>query len=53
MQNAAFSALKIDAEYRIFEKKPDQIADFMRSLSEENIWGLNITIPYKEKVIPF
>jgi len=53
MHKAAFSALKINAEYKIFEKKPDELAGFMRSLAKERIFGLNITIPYKEKVIPF
>lgn len=53
MHNAAFRALKINAEYRIFEKKPEELEDFLYSLSKDNIFGLNVTIPYKEKVIPF
>jgi shikimate dehydrogenase len=52
MHNAAFQALKINAEYRIFEKKPEELESFIRSLPEENIYGLNVTVPYKEKVIP-
>lgn len=53
MHNAAFHVLKINAEYRIFEKKPEELENFLHSLPEENIYGLNVTIPYKEKVIPF
>ncbi|MCX5703013.1 MAG: shikimate dehydrogenase [Candidatus Omnitrophica bacterium] len=53
MHNAAFSALKINAEYKIFEKNPDELEKFIRSLFKERIVGLNITIPYKERVIPF
>jgi len=53
MHNAAFQALKINAEYRIFEKKPKDVEDFIHSLSKENIYGLNVTIPYKEIVLPF
>lgn len=53
MHNAAFSALKINAEYRLFEVKPEELDDFLNSFSKENICGLNVTIPYKEKVIPF
>lgn len=53
MQNAAFAALKIKAEYRIFEKRPEELEGFLGSLPEQNIYGLNITVPYKEKVIPF
>lgn len=53
MHNAAFSHLKIDAEYKIFEKKPEEAEGFIRLLAENNIAGLNITVPYKEKIVPF
>ena len=50
MQNAAFRALKLDAEYHLFEVP---CADFERFLEriklEKNISGLNVTIPYKIK----
>jgi shikimate dehydrogenase len=53
MHNAAFSALKINAEYRLFELKENELECFLKSLPQQNILGLNVTIPYKEKVIPF
>jgi len=53
IHNAAFRALKINAQYKIFEIEPQDLEDFIHSLSKQNIFGLNITIPYKEKVIPF
>lgn len=53
MHNAAFAALKINAEYKIFEKKPEELESFIRSLDKVGISGLNVTVPYKEKVIPF
>lgn len=53
MHNAAFKALDIDAEYRLFEKKPEELDSFLNSLSKENISGLNVTIPYKEKILSF
>ena len=53
MHNAAFRALGINAEYKIFEKRPEELADFLASLSEKSIYGLNVTVPYKEKVISF
>jgi len=52
MHNAAFAHLKIDAEYKLFEVKPEDLNDFVGSLSQKNIHGLNVTIPHKEKVIP-
>ena len=53
MHNAAFAALKINAEYRKFELKEGELAPFFGSLKEKNICGLNVTVPYKEKVISF
>lgn len=53
MHNAAFRALKIDAEYKIFEKNPQELGDFLKSLRKENIYGLNVTVPYKEDVMAF
>ena len=39
-----------DYEYRIYEKSPDQVEDFVRN----GDWhGINVTIPYKKTVIPF
>lgn len=53
MHNAAFSYLKISAEYRLFPLLKESLEDFLISLTQNNIHGLNITIPYKEMVIPF
>jgi len=53
MHNAAFKALGIDAEYKLFPLKEDEIENFLKSLKANNIHGINVTVPYKEKVIPF
>jgi shikimate dehydrogenase len=53
MHNAAFRALGIDAEYGLFELKPNQIAAFFSSLTEKHIYGFNVTVPYKEQVFDF
>lgn len=53
MHNAAFAELKIDAEYKLFPLKEEELGDFLKNASKNNIHGLNITVPYKEKVIPF
>jgi len=53
MHNAAFSALKINAKYESFEVKPDDLEGFLEKLTERNIIGLNITVPYKEKMLDF
>jgi shikimate dehydrogenase len=52
MHNAAFNSLKINAEYRLFEVSPDDLGSFFAGLRQNNVFGLNITIPYKERVVP-
>lgn len=37
-------------EYRLYEKEPEELADFLTSGSFD---ALNVTIPYKKAVIPF
>ena len=50
--NEKFHSEGIDAEYVNFEIP--SINDFMEVIEENpNICGLNVTIPYKEQVIPF
>ncbi len=40
----------INYDYSIFEKEPEQLADFLR----QGDWaGMNVTIPYKETVMEF
>ncbi len=53
MHNAAFRALKINAEYKLFPLKERELKGFLKNLKKNNIFGLNVTIPYKEKIIPF
>jgi shikimate dehydrogenase len=53
MHNAAFQFRHINAEYKLFEKKTEELETFLHSLSEQNIYGLNVTVPYKEKVLKF
>lgn len=53
MHNAAFRALKINAEYRIFEVEPEELDNFLNEIDKNNISGLNITVPYKERILDF
>lgn len=52
MHNAAFAHLKLNAEYRLFELKEEELAPFIGSVASRGIDGLNVTVPYKEKVVP-
>jgi len=53
MHNAALKALKIKARYKLFELQAEQLEDFLGNLKKNNILGFNVTIPYKEKVLPY
>lgn len=39
-----------DYEYRLYEKSPEELADFLQN---GDFHGLNVTIPYKKAVVPF
>ncbi|MCX5680330.1 MAG: shikimate dehydrogenase [Candidatus Omnitrophica bacterium] len=49
MQNAAFKAAGIDAEYGVYDVAPEGLEDFLSNLSRKGISGLNVTIPHKIK----
>jgi len=52
MHNAAFKHLGIDAEYKLFEIRPDELEGFF-SHFKERLSGINITIPHKEASIKY
>ena len=48
--NGKFKAEEIDADYQLFEI--DNIAEIDDIIAKHNLEGLNVTIPYKESIIP-
>jgi shikimate dehydrogenase len=56
MQNAAFKALKVNAVYKLFPlADQEELKLFMEDLREADnpIFGLNVTVPYKQDVLPY
>ena len=55
MHNTAIQELGVNASYELFPLKEDELDDFFRELRDENnpIFGLNVTVPYKERVINY
>ena len=49
--NEKFYKEGVDAEYLSFEL--ENIQDFKTLINEKQLSGLNVTIPYKESIIPF
>ena len=46
----AIHALLGDYEYKLYEKEPEELEAFLRNSDWD---GINVTIPYKQAVIPF
>lgn len=55
MHNAAFKALGVDAVYRLFPLKEEELDKFFDDLHKASspIFGLNVTVPYKEKAMSY
>jgi len=55
MHNTAFRALDVSAVYELFPLQEDEIESFLNTMrsTESHLFGVNVTVPYKEKVIPF
>jgi shikimate dehydrogenase len=53
MHNAAFAHLNLNYLYLPFEVKPEDLARAVESIKALNMKGVNITIPYKTRVIRY
>lgn len=53
MHNAAFKKLGLDACYVPFSVSPEALGDATGAVRALGLRGLNITVPHKEKVVPF
>jgi shikimate dehydrogenase len=51
-QNAAFRAAGINAEYGLADVLPENLASVVASLRANEMLGANVTVPYKQAVIP-
>ena len=52
-QQAALDHLGVDHRYQPYEAHPDRVADFVASLRDDSVLGINVTVPHKEAVMPF
>ncbi len=51
MHNAAFDSLDINARYLLWETPADELEKRVQSLRVPEMFGANVTIPYKEMVL--
>lgn len=52
MHNAGYKALGLDIEYQRFQVEPDRLTEAVQGLCALGFSGWNVTLPYKEKIIP-
>jgi len=52
MHEAAYEELGVDARYVTFETDPEGLEDAIRGADALGVRGLNVTIPFKESVLP-
>lgn len=43
----------LDGEYQAYGVKPEELAEFIQKMPENNIIGLNLTLPHKEIIFPY
>ncbi len=53
MHNLTFEHMGINSAYIPFEVVPERLADAMTAIRTLKLGGVNVTIPYKEEVIPY
>jgi shikimate 5-dehydrogenase len=53
IQNRAFEACGLKSFYFAFERKPGRFRFLMRNLRSLLLDGFNVTVPFKETVIPY
>lgn len=53
MQNAAMQAIGLNAVYLPLGVAPEGLKSLVLSLNKMDVLGVNVTIPYKEKIIPY
>ncbi len=53
MHNSAFQAMQMDWAYLPLHVRPANLRDALRGIYSLGFLGVNVTVPYKEKALPF
>lgn len=53
LHNYWFEKYKLNANYKPLEIEESQIQDVLEKIKHKNISGINVTLPYKKKIIPY
>ena len=53
LHNYWFSKYKIEADYFLLNVKEEDLKDVIKKIRKKELDGINITLPYKKKIVPF
>ena len=53
MHNYWFNKYKVDASYSIIDVKEDDLSTIVKKIKNHEIDGLNVTLPYKQKIVSY
>ena len=53
LHNYWFKKYNIDAEYFVIDVKEENLEDTINKVRKKELQGINVTLPYKQKVLPF
>ena len=52
LHNYWFDKYKIDATYSVIETSESELKNVVKNVRDRNLSGINITLPYKQKIVP-
>ncbi len=52
LHNYWFKKYKIDGNYSLLSTKEENLKDIIRSIRDRKLNGINVTLPFKQKIIP-
>ena len=53
LHNYWFQKYKIDANYSILKVKENELSSIVEKIKDKSLSGINITLPYKQKIVPY
>ena len=53
LHNYWFKKYKIDADYSIINIKDTELGDIIKKIKNKKLNGINVTLPYKQKIVPY
>ncbi len=52
LHNYWFEKYKIDANYSVIEVQSNELSELINRIKDKDLTGINVTLPYKQKIVP-